>query len=972
MSKATVTELEVLFTANTQQVDKAAKGVQDQAQKIEKNPVKVELDGNAKGALDAMDRVEAEAKKIVSAKTMATVDANIERAETSLTKVQERLDYLRSVDGEMEVTADIKRAEAALQQITRRRDALVSAKESMVIDADTSPAEAALDDVADEAGEAGDEGGRKAGAGLADGIVASLATIPIAGAVVGVGVAAGKALMDAIQEGLGVDKRQDRLQALTGITEGEAAKFGRAAGEAYANVFGESIEANMDTARIAVQQGLLDPKATTRQAQQVIQSLSGIADVLEEDVQPVSVAVTQLLKTGLVKSADEAFDLLATGAREGVNAQEDLLDTFTEYPSLFQRLGLSGAEALGLINQGLGAGARNSDLAADALKEFQIRATDGSKASAEGFKILGLNAADMTAQIAQGGESARNGLDTVLDKLREIEDPVARNAAAVALFGTQAEDLGEALFAMDLSSAVDQLNGVTGSAQRMFDTLANNDATKIEEAQRNIEVAADGIKGALAAAFSEPMGDFAEFVSEHRAEVVGFLLDIANGGLDLGRTMVEGMATGVEAVGDFGASLVPLIVQVGNVAIAMDKAFNRGRGAEDLKAFFDDAQLGMYKFHEQTEQAAATMRTELIENGIDPAQQRLNEFGIPQVLQAEFHDASLRAAQSLDAVGYSAEGTALSLEGVDLSALSASEAGSALESQLQAAVAALDAEAAAGARAGETQESLAQKYELGRQALFNQLVQMGMTEDQAWALIDTYGAVPGKIDTAISSNAGAVTVEVGGLAYKVENLPDGSFSVTAVGNAWEAVRTVTQQLDLLDGRRINVSVQYNARGEQINGVGYNSRLSEDGSLSERGNVLKAFMNGGMTGAGFPVARVPQIQRGGANVLWAEDPTIWEAYISGKPGMRDRNVRIWEEAGRRLGAFEDGGFSGPEPARAASLPSPAPLVMTPTVSLAGARVVVQVGSREFEGYIADVADARVAEHGASQDRAAQYL
>ncbi|MBR7518183.1 hypothetical protein KC217_21165, partial [Mycobacterium tuberculosis] len=88
------------------------------------------------------------------------------------------------------------------------------------------------------------------------------------------------------------------------------------------------------------------------------------------------------------------------------------------YPSLFQRLGLSGEEALGLVSQGMKAGARNSDLAADALKEFQIRATDASELSASGFEALGLNAEDMTNKIVQGGASARDGLAEGLTKLR--------------------------------------------------------------------------------------------------------------------------------------------------------------------------------------------------------------------------------------------------------------------------------------------------------------------------------------------------------------------------------------------------------------------------------------------------------------------------------------------------------------------------------------------------------------------------
>ncbi|MFD6093972.1 phage tail tape measure protein [Oerskovia sp. NPDC060338] len=818
-------ELEFLFTADTGQISKAEKDVKAAAQRIEKNPAKVKVDADPTDALAGMDRVEDAAKNLVSMDVMTRVEADISQAEAESQKIRDDLEYLNSVKGELQVDADIARAESKLQRVDRTLQGLRSAQATMEVDADTSPAEAALDDVADAAEGAGKDGGDRSGKALVTGILAGLAAIPIAGAVIKIGQSIGEAIVDGVNDGLQVEVRQDRLEALTGVTEGQAAKFGRAAGEAYAGTFGESIESNMDTARIALQGGLLDPGLTVRQSQQVIQSLAGIADVLDEDVRPVSVAVTQLLKTGLAKTADEAFDLLATGAREGVNAQEDLLDTFTEYPSLFQRLGLTGAEALGLINQGLGAGARNSDLAADALKEFQIRATDGSKASAEGFKALGLNAEEMTTKIAAGGEGAREGLDIVLDKLREIEDPVARNAAAIALFGTQAEDLGEALFAMDLTTAVDQLNGVTGSAQRMFDTLSDNDATKMESAKRNIEVAADGIKGALAAAFSEPLGDAAEFVSENREAVVGFLLDVANAGLDTGRSLVEGAAAGTEAFGGFVAGpIADLIESLASIIDAMDEWLPGAQDGSGLRQLAED----MRGFDETTSNVADTMRRDLIENGIDPAQQKLNEFGIPQLMQAELHDASLRAAQSLDAVGFAADGATALVDAFSVAQDGTVTTGAALEGQLQNAVAALDAEAAAGARAGETQESLAGKYELGRQALLAQLTQMGLTEDQAWALIDTYGAVPSKVDTAISSNASAVTVEIGGLAYEVRHLPDGSIQVVAGGNAWDRIDGVTQQVHALNGKVFSFTMQMNQRGEQLNAVGNNARAMADG------------------------------------------------------------------------------------------------------------------------------------------------
>ena len=51
-------------------------------------------------------------------------------------------------------------------------------------------------------------------------------------------------------------------------------------------------------------------------------------------------------------------------------------------------------------------------------------------------------------------------------------------------------------------------------------------------------------------------------------------------------------------------------------------------------------------------------------------------------------------------------------------------------------------------------------------------------------------------------------------------------------------------------------------------------------------------------------RVPQIVRGGANILWGEPETSWEGYISGHPAHRQRNKGVLIESARRLGAPPD--------------------------------------------------------------------
>lgn len=882
-------EIELLFTANVDQIDKAEKQVKQVGKTVEGNPIKIDADTS--DVLAGMDRVEGEVKRLVSADTVVKLDAEISRAETNIERTKARIEDLQvKADAGLDVTADVKRAEAALSKAERSLKGLTEARAKIDVDADTSEALAALQEVAAEkrvvsadvvakvdadityaqrnvtkiraelevlaaqeatpqvlvdvskaesrleaaekklrglegaranmevdadtsgaeaelkklpdvakgAGEnsgrsfagsldsatrgAGEKVGAVVGGEVESTLVDALSAIPVAGGIILAGVAIGKAITGAINDGLAVEKNQDRLQALTGITEADALRLSRAAGEAYANNFGESIESNMDTTRLALQFRILDPNATTRDAQLVVQGLSGIADVLGEDVRPVAQAVTQLISTGLAKNATQAYDLIAAGARNGVNRNEDLLDTLTEYPSLFQRLGLSGEEALGLVSQSMQAGARNSDLAADALKEFQIRATDASTASAAGFEALGLNAEEMTAKIARGGTDARDGLDAVLTKLRETEDPVVRNAAAVALFGTQAEDLGEALFAMDLSSAVEQLGGVTGAAQKMFDTLSDNDASKIEQAQRSIETAAEGIKGALAQAFADPLAEGAEWISQNRGPVLQFFSDLVNGAIDFG-------ITAAEAFGSFVSG--PLADMVDGLKHVI-KFINPFADTSDLESFIN----GMRDFESTTDDVA---------DGLESMRKPFNVFMDGQVALGYVSDAALRTADAVSKVGYAAEGSASLMDQFKVAQDGSVSASGELQSQLEASAAALQAEYDAAVAAGESQENLQGRYDTTSAALMNQLTAMGLTQEQAQSLINTVLKTPTDAYTRYSSNAEAQAAVVNNLTQKVVQMPDGSFVIVA--NTGSAQATVNDFVLKNSQRVISIAIQ---------------------------------------------------------------------------------------------------------------------------------------------------------------------
>ncbi|WP_412082518.1 phage tail tape measure protein [Streptomyces sp. 35M1] len=316
--------------------------------------------------------------------------------------------------------------------------------------------------------DAGQAAGRESGSGFLGGIGGVLKA-----GIAGVAAGAGALFAVGFTEAAAQDKSNAKLGAQLGLTEKESARLGKVAGSVFGKGYGESIDQVNDSLRGLAQNGVAAVNAPKKDLAALSKSALNLAETFDADVGESAKAAGQLIKTGLAKDGKQAFDLITAGFQSGADKSGDLLDTLNEYGTQFRKAGLDGATSIGLISQALEAGARDGDIAADAIKEFSIRAIDGSDATADGFKILGLSSDTMAKKFAKGGASAASALDVTLDKLRAIPDPVKRNAAAVALFGTQSEDLGEALFAMDPSTAAAKLGTVGGAAEKMGKTLHN-------------------------------------------------------------------------------------------------------------------------------------------------------------------------------------------------------------------------------------------------------------------------------------------------------------------------------------------------------------------------------------------------------------------------------------------------------------------------------------------------------------------
>ncbi|MGJ6124705.1 phage tail tape measure protein [Mycolicibacterium sp. Y3] len=346
--------------------------------------------------------------------------------------------------------------------------------------------------------------GQSAGDEFADGFSGAAGILrlagkggPIATALIGGATAAIAVIRPMIQDAMQLQADIKLNQAKLGISDAQMASTAKAAGDAWSANFGESIAANMDTATTAIQSGLLKATDGSGKQTEVIEGLQTIKSILGEDIPEVSRSASQLLRTGLASDAKQAFDIITAGQREGLNVSGDWLDTIDEYSTQLRKLGLTGADAIGLLRQGLEGGARDTDIVADSIKEFSIRAVDGSKTTQQAFEALGLNATDTAGKLAQGGSVARDAFAEVLDRIRGIQDPLVQSKIAVALMGTQAEDLGAAFKKIDLHTITQSIKDVQGATQDAANTALKTSQNEWATAGRNIESMWNGLKQKL-------------------------------------------------------------------------------------------------------------------------------------------------------------------------------------------------------------------------------------------------------------------------------------------------------------------------------------------------------------------------------------------------------------------------------------------------------------------------------------------
>lgn len=357
-----------------QEYKKACKEIDASLKAIasEMKVVSATFEGNA-DSIEAMT-----AKQDVLNKRLEEQKKKVAEAEAALKKYQDAGQGTSEAAKKMETNLNYARA-AMIKTENEIRNLDAGLEEARNASNDFSDG---LEDISQEAESTG---------GALDGLGGKVSSV--AGALgkglktIGVGVAAiGTAMVAGIGYAVGfadeVKGAMNDFEASTGIAEAAANGFEDAMLRIYNNNFGENMDdiaASMAT--VAQTSGEVDPT----KIEELTQNALMLRDTFGFDIQEQMRAVNMLMdQFGL--SGEEAFNLIAQGAQNGLDKNGDLLDSINEYSVHFKSLGLDAEDMFNSFANGADAGTFSVDKLGDAVKEFGIRVKDGSDGTMQAFK----------------------------------------------------------------------------------------------------------------------------------------------------------------------------------------------------------------------------------------------------------------------------------------------------------------------------------------------------------------------------------------------------------------------------------------------------------------------------------------------------------------------------------------------------------------------------------------------------------
>ena len=400
------------------------------------------------------------------------------------------------------------------------------------------------------------------------------------------------AIKTGVSQATELDDAMAKFQAQTGASSNEMSKFKNIARDVWSNNFGEDVSDVADMmGRVKQQmQGISDVDLKN-----VTEDLLTLRDTFGMDENETLRGAQQLMKQFGITS-QEAFDLMATGAQNGLNKSDELGDNISEYSGKFKQAGYSAEEYFQLMQNGLDGGAYNLDKVNDAINEVTTRLVDGTIEGA--LDSFDTETQDVFKAWQEGRATQKDVVNAIVEDISKTTNEQEKLNKSATAFGTMGEDFN-AGFIQSLTTVGNKYKDVEGAMDKVK------------------EIANGGLKNALSGlgrAFLDSFTPIGELITPILAGIIG-LITVA----------IQGIQQGFAKVGDVISSVLSKIDTSGITKLT-------SQVSEVLAPSFDKVKDAIDKMKVALEPIAKDILSKIIDviqNIVNQAQKILTVVGPP-------------------------------------------------------------------------------------------------------------------------------------------------------------------------------------------------------------------------------------------------------------------------------------------------------------------------------------------------------
>lgn len=333
----------------------------------------------------------------------------------------------------------------------------------------------------------------------------------------------GNLISSAIQSGIGAIKdnfldlagsaqqASNMFQATTEIAADAMGEYNDAIESIYKNNFGDSLQDVAEKmAKVKEVTGEVDASAL----QNLTESAITLEDTFGMDMTETLRGVNALMDH-FGMTANDAFDLIASGAQQGLNYTDELGDNVSEYSGKFAEAGYSAKEYFQLLKNGANGGAYNLDKVNDAVNEATTRIADGT--ISDSMDMWTSKTQKTFDAWTEGKASQKDVINEIVADIQGATSEQEKMNLAAKAFGTMAED-GGTQFIESLSALGDSFDDVGGKMEDIKQIRYDDMKSDLEGLGRTVQL---DIIAPLLETFMPDIKDGMTFLTDK----VGWLID---------------------------------------------------------------------------------------------------------------------------------------------------------------------------------------------------------------------------------------------------------------------------------------------------------------------------------------------------------------------------------------------------------------------------------------------------------------